>query len=353
MGGKFFAKDGINPCSRIPTEDMPLLIDKVLHMFSGFFYKMEPVTCIDLLPKKDHGDLDFVCLVSEQHGKSQRDVMREYLIERGFQFGHNGPMEHIALPFTVPDKDDILVQIDLIFAGSQRRFDTLKYFYSRPIVWNSVIGQFARSLGYIFSTNGFFLLIKDARKQNRKILLTKDLEASYDILKLKDIKDEEIFASPESFCDWIRSSDRFDSDFFKKSHNVNSHRDARRNPWCDKVYEILDGCGQKTNIPVHFVDFSKGEEIDLDEAMQYEIDTLGPEVVHDMIEQLEKINKVKLPVLSGDVLIQLGYPEGKIIGQILQEVAKNFTVDDPEEDKISFVKERFPNSITSKVGVKY
>ena len=351
MGGKFFAKDGINPCSRIPTEDMPLLIDKVLHMFSGFFYKMEPVTCIDLLPKKDHGDLDFVCLVSEQHGKSQRDVMREYLIERGFQFGHNGPMEHIALPFTVPDKDDILVQIDLIFAGSQRRFDTLKYFYSRPIVWNSVIGQFARSLGYIFSTNGFFLLIKDARKQNRKILLTKDLEASYDILKLKDIKDEEIFASPESFCDWIRSSDRFDSDFFKKSHNVNSHRDARRNPWCDKVYEILDGCGQKTNIPVHFVDFSKGEEIDLDEAMQYEISILGTEIVHDMLEQLAKFRDVKRPVLSGDVLIELGYPQGKIIGQILQEVAKNFTVEDSEEDKISFVKERFSNSIAPKVCV--
>lgn len=342
MGGKFFIdKNGVNPCSRIPTEDLGLFIDDVIAEFSKFFDKMEVVTCQDLLPKENHGDVDFVCLISGE----QRNQLREHVKAKPlFKIGHNGPMEHIAFPFYSSTLGKaVFYQVDLIFAGSKTRYDTILYFYSRPTVFNSVVGQFARALGYIFSTNGFYLLVKDARKQNRKILLTEDLEVAYDIMKLPPFKDEEIFKSPKDFAAWIQSSPRFDSKKFVSSHNVKSHRDARRDVWCQEVYDILDTCGQVSDIPVHFVDFTEDEDLDVGEAMKYEVGILGERTVDYMMEQLRKFKEVKKQVLSGDVLIEMGYPQGKMIGQILKKVAENFTVDDPEEDKIMFVKDQFPN----------
>lgn len=341
MGGKFFATDQYNPCSRILTEEVQPLIDDVLQKFSRFFDKMEPVTCPELTFKEDHGDIDFVCLVSG----NQRDEFREFVEEMCLMHGSNGPMDHVAYPSPIhyPHEDHKMVQIDFIFAGTEDKYNTILYFYSRPTVFNSVIGQFARSLGYIFSTDGFFLLVKDARDQNRKILLTQNLETVYDILKLPEFKDEEIFSSPEAFCDWIMSSPRFDSEFFERSHNVKSHRGARRDPWCERVYEILDTSGKRTEIPVHFVDFTKGD-IDIQEAMKYEIGILGEDVVKNMMEQLEKFSKVKTPVISGDALLDIGYERGPVIGKIIQAVSEKFSVEDTIEEKIAFVKENFPLS---------
>ena len=98
MGGKFFKdQNGNNVCSRIPTTDISSLINSIMSKFSKFFDKMEPVTSLDMVSKKDHGDIDFVVLAS--HG--QREDLRIFLKENGYQFGHNGPMEHIAFPINV------------------------------------------------------------------------------------------------------------------------------------------------------------------------------------------------------------------------------------------------------------
>ena len=340
MGGKFFAVDDKNPCSRIPTEYLQGMADSVLKRFSEFFDKMEIVTSPDLLEKEDHGDIDFVCLISGD----QRNDLRKFLAESGFIYGHNGPMEHIAFPYMggIGGRDIKLYQIDLIFCGDPKTYSTVLYFYSKPVAWNSVVGQFARSLGYIFSTDGFFLLVRDARKQNRKILLTKNLELSYEIMQLPGFKERDLFSSPDAFAEWVRSSPRFDSELFKGSHNRKSHRDSYGDSFCSQVYKILDECGQKTDIQVHNVDFSENPEIDLNKAMAYEIGILGLEVVESMMDQLAKYKEFKKPILSGDVVIGLGYPQGKQIGIILHAVAGAFDEGDPEENMIKYIKETFP-----------
>ena len=94
---------------------------------------------------------------------------------------------------------------------------------------------------------------------------------------------------------------------------------------------------------LHFVDYTKGD-IDPHEAMKYEISILGDEVVAHMLEQLAKFKAVKVPVISGDVLIEMGYPQGPLIGKIIGMVSGVFTADDPMEDKIAYVKSRFPQN---------
>jgi len=340
MGGKFFAVGDKNPCIRIPTEYLQPMAESVLETFSSFFDKMEMVTSPDQFDKKDHGDIDFVCLVSDD----QREKLRKFLGSTGYMFGHNGPMEHIAFPFKggFEGRNIKTYQIDLIFAGDPKTYETIRYFYSRPITMNSVVGQFARSLGYLFSTEGFFLLVKDAKKQNRKILLTRDLEVSYNIMQLPEFDDKEIFKSPEAFSQWIQSSPRFDSERFQGSHNRKSHRDSYSDSFCSQVYKILDECGQKSDIKVHDVDFSENPEIDLNEAMSYEIGILGPEIVQKMMEQLAKFKQFKKPIISGDTILRLGYPQGKLVGSIIQAVSERFKEEDSEEDMIFFVKETFP-----------
>ena len=37
MGGKFFTKNDVNPCSRILTVEITPLIDEVMRVFAGFF----------------------------------------------------------------------------------------------------------------------------------------------------------------------------------------------------------------------------------------------------------------------------------------------------------------------------
>lgn len=342
MGGKFFASGDKNPCSRIPTEYFQGIADKAISVFSHFFDKMEIVTSPDILEKEDHGDIDFVCLVSG----NQRDELRKFLGSRGYLFGHNGPMEHIAILYNggIGGRDMVLYQIDLIFSGDPKKYETIKYFYSRSKSFNSVLGQFARSLGYIFSTDGFFLLVKDARKQNRRILLTRDLEVSYEIMKLPEFDDKEIFKSPEAFSAWIKSSPRFDSERFVESYNRKSHRDSYSDSFCSQVYEILDECGQKSDIPIHSMDFTK-ENLDISKAMKYEIDVLGKQIINQTLERLKRYETFKKQIISGNVILELGYLQGKLVGMIIQAVSKKFKEGDPEEDMVAFIKEKFPLEI--------
>ena len=331
MGGKFFIdKKGENPCERIPTETIPDLISASMGLLSRFFNTIEPVTCVDIIPKDDHGDLDFVVMTND----IERECFRNYCKYMNIQIGSNGPMEHIAFPFSSDGIDRHIFQIDLIFSGKSN-YKTIKHFYSRPSTFNSVIGQFARSLGYIFSTNGFFLLVKDARKQNRKFLLTEDLSVSYEILQLPPFTDKQIFESPEAFAAWIMSSPRFDAGAFLGSHNVKSHRDAKREDFCSKVYDILDNCGKKSTIPFFNIDFSN--EVDLDKALAFEKEILGKDVGEKLIEKMKEYKAVVAPIIRGETVIPMGYPVGPKIGEIIQDVSKTFTKETSEEEIRNYI----------------
>jgi hypothetical protein len=67
-------------------------------------------------------------------------------------------------------------------------------------------------------------------------------------------------------------------------------------------------------------------------------------IVDKLMKKLEEYKNKNKPIISGDVILKLGYPQGKKIGEIIQAVSKKFTIEDPEEDKIKFIKENFPIS---------
>jgi hypothetical protein len=326
MGGKFFInKNGENPCERIQAAMVPDLISSSMGLLHRFFDTVEPVTCVDILPKENHGDLDFVVMTKP----GERESFREYCKDMNIPIGSNGPMEHIAFPFSSNEIDRHVFQIDLIFSG-KNNYETIKHFYSKNLTFNSTIGQFARSLGYIFSVNGFFLLVKDARKQNRKFLLTEDLEVSYKILQLPPFTNEQIFESPEAFAAWIMASPRFDTKSFLESHNTKSHRDARRENFCSKVYEILDNCGKKATIKFSHIDFTG--EVDLNKALAFEIEILGKNIVENLLEKIKEYEEVASPIIRGETIIEMGYPEGPIIGKIIQDVSSYFDEETTEEE---------------------
>ncbi|HUS50662.1 MAG TPA: hypothetical protein VMZ91_10885 [Candidatus Paceibacterota bacterium] len=334
MGGKFFKNEhGDFLAQRIPTSHIPILTKKAMSLFYPFFEKMEMIISKNALEKKDdHGDLDFVCLVKD----NKREDLRQYCEERNILIGHNGPMEHILFPFD--DKNNY--QIDLIITGDEENYKTFVYFYGKDVTFNSIVGQFARSMDYIFSTDGFFRLVKDARKQNRKFLLTKDLETAYKILMLEEVSDDVLFESPQAFADWIESSPRFDSETFRNAHNVKSHRDARKDTFCNEVYQILDATEIKATVPYYKIDFSEGK-IDLNKSLDFEKKILGEEIVEKLLEYIKKLSFVKKPIISGDLIVKLGYPQGPIVGKIIQAVSSRFSEEDSDEDKIDFIKREF------------
>ena len=334
MGGKFFkGLDGTPLGSRIPNFLVNDLTKRAMSLFAPFCEKMEMIISdISLKKKKDHGDIDFVCLPKP----NGREDIRQYCKERGIPVGANGPMEHILFPI----EKTLAYQIDLIFSSDPETYETIKYFYGKDITYNSIVGQFARSIGYIFSTDGFFRLVRDARKQNRKFLLIKNLKLAYGILGLVETPDEILFKSPETFADWIASSPRFDSNKFVRAHNKNAHRDAKKDTFCDQVYQILDSSGIVSSIPFYNIDFTK--EVDLEKALEFEKPILGDDIAEKLLEFLKNLSFVKTPIISGDVIISLGYPAGPMIGKIIQTVSARFSVEDSEEDKIRFIKENFP-----------
>lgn len=335
MGGNTFKdqKTGINPASRIPTSHISGLRECVCDLFSVFFDKIQMVTPPDLFNKKDHGDLDFICLTNEFSMFNVRDKA----ISLGFFYKRNGNMFHILYPYTKND----LYQVDFICVNDEEEYETAKFFYSNPVVFNAVVGHLARSIGYKFSTKGLLLHVTDSRKQNFYVPLTRDLTQILKILCLKELDNLKVlFESPDVFFNWISSSSRFDSDFFKKSYNRKSHRDAKTDSFCFEVYEKIESSKIKAIKPPTIVDFSI-KDFDLAKSLSFEREILGDGIIKEVLSVCDEKNKKSIVILSGDDIINLGYPSGPKIGEILTYVNNNFSLDDNKEKIISNIKERF------------
>jgi len=345
MGGKFFKEEnGNNPCRRIPTNRIGEVATIMSPILKRFFQKVSLVTNDGFEEKEDHGDIDFVVL-----GEGT-DSLREFCDENNIQHGSNGPMEHLAFPCT-EEEENRCYQIDVIVCGNQQKYDNYVYFYSKPIYFNSVVGQFARSLGYLFSSEGFFLLVTDARKQRRRILLTENIDIGLEVMILDKKRSEQPFKKPKDFAEWICSSPRFFSHGFVNSHNVKSHRDAKRNDFCSMVYDILDETliAENKSINPGHIDFSENPKLDLNSFLNNERLILGDDVGDRVLRQLEEFEKVKKPLIRGNKIMDLGIPQGHIIGEILQDVAKEFDgreeEDGMEEKIIEYVKEKYQEEI--------
>jgi hypothetical protein len=333
MGGNTFKdQTGFNPASRIPTSDLDELAKSVYNEFHLFFNEMAMATDHFLKNKVDHGDIDFVAWSRPE----SRDHLRLHCMENGYKFKANGNMEHVLYPFK-----GCYHQIDFILAGSKIHYDTLHYFYSKPVVFNSVVGHFARSIGYKFSTDGFMLHVTDARKQNRYFLLTYDLRKSYEIMWL-DNPDEkkDLYDSPMNFAEWILASPRFDCDLFRGNYNMKAHRDSYSEPFCGHVYDILHNSNYKGLEPPSIIDFSQGNA-NYRDILKREREVLGDEIYDRLISEVEGWSKVKKPIVSGDLLISLGYKPGTLFKEIIKDVSTIFNEESSEDDVVEYIKNKY------------
>lgn len=348
MGGKAF-KDhlGNNPASRIPTENIEELKNRVLNYFALCFEKIEMVTSPNLFNKQDHGDLDFVVIGNKDNLRKKSEVLNNSLpdyfyshpvYQKAFKTFCNGNMEHLLFPWISEDKVD-LYQIDFIYCRDELQYQTSKFFYEQPSSFNSLIGQFARSLGYKFSTEGLLLHITDKRKENYYILMHRELSVIMKLLCLEMPNFDHIYSRAQNFADWLTSSPRYDSELMKKNFNMNSHRDARREKFCQDVYNILDKQNIQASIPPTKINFSQ-ENFDLNETLKFERNILGDEIADKVLAECEKRRLIVEPIMSGDILLEMGF-SGKIIGEILQDVSKKFSAQDELEMIKKYVSENY------------
>lgn len=334
MGGKTFKDKQGNPeASRIPTRHLKQLEIDVVKMFHQFAEFIEMVTCQDILPKETHGDIDFVILSL----KNGRENIRKLCQLNGYKTFANGPMEHILYKFKPEHEASYNCQIDLIFSENKVKYETLKYFYSKPSSFNSVVGHYARSLGYKFSVDGFLLHATDKRKQNRYIKLTDDLSRAYYIMYLNEPDNDFIFDSPENFASWIMSSPRFDTKSFTANYNMKAHRDTYNDDFCAKVYKYCNLCDIKSKIPITDIDFSKESKYDFKELLIREKEVLGEDIYDKIVEQIDEWSKKAIQIISGKEIMDLGIPQGPLIGKIIDDVSSKFTLEDKKEDIIEYI----------------
>ncbi len=329
MGGRvFIRKDGTNPVSRIPNNHLQeftdtvrfdptfvkLLKDKTIESFVVGTNKLDTV-------KPDHGDLDIIVQAVNQHRISTT------YIDSGFEVKTNGSMIHIMFPFK-----GVFHQLDIIVFKTATEYATGSLFYAQPVVFNAVVGHFARSLGYKFSTSGFLIHLTDSKGQNYYYPLTEDYKVGFSLMGLESGPGEWIYGSPEKFAGWILKSERFDSDFFKQSSNQQSHRDAKSNDFCQKVYDIISESNITSSYKPTPVDIrNKPEDEDrkvyLEGLLEHEMKICKSRdlacKISEFIESKERVDK---GILTGDDLISFGLKPGPQFKEILEWVKKNESV---------------------------
>lgn len=332
MGGNVFInkKTKNNPVSRIPTNKVFDLIEKVTYAYSDLFKQFTVVTQPDLLKKEDHGDLDFVVL-----DHNAKEKIRKRSSDLGFLTKSNGPMEHVMFGY-----DGKFYQIDFIVTSDSLSYDNYVFFYSNPVVFNAVVGHFARSVGYKFSTEGLLLHITDKNKQNYYYPLTREAKLMLKLLDLRSFRENEIYKNPQVFADWIMSSRRFDTESFINHKNHRSYRDRDKDNFCAQVYSILEKSNVKSNMDNSHVDFSR-EEFSLDSRMSFEISVLGYQVVRGVLDFCEEKKKIQEQVISGKELIEMGYSPGPILGKIIREVSELYDTNSNKEEIKSYVKKTY------------
>lgn len=374
MGGRVFIdkETGYNPVSRIPTAELRPAADLFIEKFGKHFSKIEFVSSPDLQKKEDHGDIDFVALpahpnsreefrkhldalAAEEHkprfvGDNDHEPEKSGTIDiwEGkpvYKWEANGRMDHVVFPYPGVSPRP-LYQMDVIWANGKNDFRNKVFFYSNPTTFNAVLGHFARSIGYKFSDLGLHIHVTDRRKQNFFVFLTDNLEDMMKIMMLPIMDMNWLFEKPENFVGWIVSSPKFDSKLFVEYHNHRSHRDAKKDAFCEEVYRQIQETQISATVPPVRIDFSE-EDPDLDEKLQIEKFFLGEKILQNVVEQIEERSKVATPVISGKELIELGFKPGPIFQTIIQDVSEKFSIEDDMAEKKAYVLEKWEDYLAS------
>ncbi len=254
-----------------------------------------------------------------------RKEVRDY-----FEIGKNcltriaGSIEHLHYPYK-----GNYYQIDLMFYNNETEINGVEFFNPSSELAKKLFNQFASYCGYRLSENGLSLRIIDANGRAQYLEVTKDVMKAQKILGLKHKSEKEIMTSPETFCEWILDSGRYDSNLFKLRLNSESFQFEK------DVEKILGAIEVEFSAAPAVVDF-RLKDCNLKNALNHERILLGRKFIRNVSAFCKNVltQPTKNAEITGRTLIKMGYEEGSIFKTIMTDIAAKFS----EEDSIQKIK---------------
>ena len=315
MGGKLYKDESI----RIKTEDVPKVVEYIKSIVPFEYCTLVGGVQADIIKKEDHGDLDFVVLAPEDLDPSNFTDNPNWT-----KFVANGYVKSYLVD--VPEAGKC--HIDLLWTTTMQDYVTKVEYHQGGTATARFVGQLARSLGYKWTSNGFFKHIQDARGNFHHFQVTRDLYLGLQILGLDVVLygSRQIYTSVEAFTDWIASSPRFYSNRWSRAHH-HTHRKTLRQKegWIRQIHETLDD--YVSNDP----DGKSDDDMYWLLAAGDGILQAGEGILERQAKFLEEVAKIKKPVFSGERVLELGIKPGPLVGKILRSLTEQFPDGTDEE----------------------
>ncbi len=299
MGGNLFKGESV----RISTSDVLKVAEYIKEIVPFSLCTLVGGVTADIVNKEEHGDVDFVVLAPEEFDPSK--ILEHPDVER---FVSNGYVQSYLI--NIPEIGKC--HIDLLWTTSQEDYDLKLQYHQGGTATARFVGQLARSLGYKWTSNGFFRHVQDARGNYHYFLMTKDLITGMRILGLNVTRYQEGLAleSPKHFIEWITNSRRFYPSKWIAAHH-HSHRKSlkQKDDWIKEIHEAID------NYEV---------DEDLEDFREYWDNFAGVGIQERLDQFMEEVNKIVKPVFNGEKVLALGIKPGPIVGKILSSLTEQF-----------------------------
>jgi len=315
---------------RIPLDKFDALAEAVTerwgHLFSQMFI---PNAHKKAMGRVDTGDMDIVIVPkqgSEKSGNSfwRRDILvrKNYHNDKWHKLA-NAPIDENIVAHESNGPQLMLVVKDLLGDGKQDRIDFLltttqsfefkKFFHGHGTIVPALIGSFARSCGYKYDSQAFFIRLKDTKDNFHNIMLTRDINEVFQLLMLDPVQFEDpILFDPNGVATWISNSPRYDWDVWNKPRfvdgrnlvveNRKAHAAAKKKQEVQDTYDILRNIKKSATVTNN----------------DYEIEKriFGSDRVEKIIAKATAVDKKCRQILSGkDIMDILKIEPGPEVGK--------------------------------------
>lgn len=304
---------------RVLKNEYDLVVQEILYKFSEHFYEIRPAE--QLQDKESFGDLDFICL---SKGTIDELYFQRVLGDNLLEYHCNGHVHSILIKLASGKQ----VHTDFIQSKNENDFERKYMYYSKGHV-SSIIGMFAKKLGFKYGTDGFFKRFQDKRGNWHDILVSESLSDGLAIMGLEN----EVFNNihiVDDIVNFIAQSPFFDSDYFGSENMARKDRESiKRNSSQDYVVQKLR---EKNRVK------TAKDENEL-------LEKLFPEQFLLFKKEGEKINNETYAsgAINGKKIMEVfNIKPGPEVGKILKFISNNYPeAEDLSEEIIRAVKGRF------------
>lgn len=212
-------------------------------------------------------------------------------------------------------RKDYHVVLDLL--RDREEFEESRAKSEYPAIVGVMMGQLARSLGY--RLGGVLELCATGRDGDPQLIpLTEDHGHMFALLDVP----KTYVPSPEGIAAYITGSSRFDVEAWNAAGDLAKIKDLVNNPLFKKAMDLVTASDKRAEGAATVLDLS-AEGVDVRTALAREIGIIGEGVVEAVEKAAAAVPKRKR-LISGKMLMRMGYKPGKLMGEILDAVSKNF-----------------------------